>query len=128
VSHPSERILYINDSRVVLIRAYDVLDDGRITNGRLFCVLKDERPGVPDGMKVALDGNLYSTGPGRVWIIAPSGKHLGSIALGAGRRTTNLAWGGGDWRTLFITTCHGLAGGPTRHHPSDAPERRRAEV
>src|SRR5712691_7689296 len=47
---PSERTLYINDSRVGLINAFDVLDDGTLAQGRLFCVLKDERPGVPDGM------------------------------------------------------------------------------
>jgi gluconolactonase len=106
---PSERTLYINDSRVGLIKAFDVLDDGTIANGRLFCMLKDERPGVPDGMKVDLDGNLYCTGPGGVWIIDPSGKHLGTIALGDGRRATNVGWGGGDWKTLFITTFHELA-------------------
>jgi len=72
-------------------------------------VLKDERPGVPDGMKVDLDGNLYCTGPGGVWIIDPTGKHLGTIALGDGKRATNVGWGGGDWKTLFITTFHELA-------------------
>ena len=106
---PSERTLYINDSRVGLIKAFDVVDDGTIANGRLFCVLKDERPGVPDGMKVDLDGNLYCTGPGGVWIIDPSGKHLGTIALREGKRATNIGWGGGDWKTLFITTFHELA-------------------
>jgi gluconolactonase len=101
--------LYINDSRVGLINAYDVLDDGNIAHGRLFCVLKDERPGVPDGMKVDLDGNVYCTGPGGIWIIDPSGKHLGTIALGDGKRATNVGWGGEDWKTLFITTFHELA-------------------
>ena len=80
-----------------------------LQHGKLFCVLKDERPGVPDGMKVDLDGNLYCTGPGGVWIIDPSGKHLGTIALGDGKRATNVGWGGGDWKTLFITTFHELA-------------------
>jgi len=106
---PSERTLYINDSRVGLIRAYEAFDDGGIAHGRLFCVLKDERPGVPDGMKVDLDGHLYCTGPGGVWIMDPAGKHLGTIALGDGKRATNVGWGGGDWKTLFITTFHELA-------------------
>ena len=44
-----------------------------------------------------------------MWIIDPTGKHLGTIALGGGMRATNLAWGGGDWQTLFITTFHELA-------------------
>lgn len=106
----SERTLYINDSRVGLIKAFDVLEEGTIANGRLFCVLKDERPGVPDGMKVDLDGNLYCTGPGGVWIIDSSGKHLGTIALGDGKRATNVGWGSSDWKSLFITTFHELAG------------------
>jgi len=106
---PSERTLYLNDSRVGLIRTYDTFDDGGIAHGRLFCVLKDERPGVPDGMKVDLDGHLYCTGPGGVWIMDPAGKHLGTIALGEGKRATNVGWGGGDWKTLFMTTFHELA-------------------
>jgi gluconolactonase len=77
-------------------------------------VLKDERPGVPDGMKVDLDGNLYCTGPGGVWIIDPSGKHMGTIALGDGKRATNLAWGGGDWKTFeFILIKLQLYTGPS---------------
>jgi gluconolactonase len=94
---------------VGFIKAFDVLDDGTIANGRLFCVLKDERPGVPDGMKTDLEGNVYCTGPGGVWIIDPSGKHLGTIALGNGRRATNVGWGDDDWKTLYITTFHELA-------------------
>ena len=105
---PGESILYINDSRVGLIKAWAVRPDGLIENGRLLCVLNDERGGVPDGMKCDLEGNLYSTGPGGVWIIAPDGRHLGTIALGGGRRATNVGFGGGDWRTLYITTFHEL--------------------
>jgi gluconolactonase len=90
-------------------RVYDVMDNGAIDRGRLFCVLKDERPGVSDGMKVDLEGNLYCTGPGGVWVIDPPGKHLGTIALGDGRRATNVGWGGDDWQTLFIITFHELA-------------------
>lgn len=105
---PGESILYINDSRVGLIKAWEVRPDGLIENGRLLCALNDERGGVPDGMKCDLEGNLYSTGPGGVWIIAPDGRHLGTIALGGGRRATNVGFGGGDWRTLYITTFHEL--------------------
>ena len=56
----------------------------------------------PDGMKVDVEGNVYSTGPGGVWIIDPSGKHLGTILIE--KQTTNVGWGGADWRTLYITT------------------------
>ena len=101
---PDESVLYINDSRVGLIKAWDVRADGGIENGRLLCVLADERPGVPDGMKCDLEGNIYVTGPGGVWILAPDGRHLGTVALGDGKRATNVGFGGGDWKTLYITT------------------------
>ena len=61
-------------------------------------------PVSPDGMKCDLEGNIYVTGPGGVWILAPDGRHLGTIALGDGKRATNVGFGGGDWQTLYITT------------------------
>ena len=106
---PDESILYIDDSRMQHIRAFDVMPNGilnRSTN-RVFSELKSSLPGVVDGMKVDVEGNLYVTGPGGVWIIDQAGKHLGIILTGAGQ-TTNCAWGGDDWRTLFITTQESL--------------------
>ena len=112
---PDESILYINDSTGILrreenmflsighIRAFDVRPDGSLTNDRVFCEMRGERSGIPDGMKVDVEGNVYCTGPGGVWVLDPSGKHLGTILTGA-EQTTNCAWGGDDWRILFITT------------------------
>jgi gluconolactonase len=105
---PGETTLYINDTHAAAIYAYDVEDNGLIGARRTFAILKDERSGLVDGMKVDLEGNLYCTGPGGVWIMAPDGRHLGTIALGEGRRATNLAWGDQDWRTLYITTTREL--------------------
>jgi len=105
---PSEQVLYINDSRLQHIHAFDVHEDGTISGGRIICHLKDERIGKPDGMKCDLDGNIYCTGPGGVWILSPNGQHIGTIALGKGRHATNIGWGGGDWKTLFITCYHEL--------------------
>lgn len=100
-----ESILYINDSRRRHIRAFDVEDTGllALATDRVFIQMKGELPGNVDGMKVDVEGNLYSTGPGGVWIMDPTGCHLGTI-LTRTERTTNLAWGGEEWRTLFITT------------------------
>ena len=100
---PNETILYIDDSREGHIKAFDVQADGTLANGRVFCDLRGELPGTPDGMKVDVEGNVYCTGPGGVWLIDESGKHLGTLLTGA-EQTTNCAWGGDDWRTLFITT------------------------
>ena len=109
---PDESILYITDYRRGDIRAFDLQPNGTLAlaTDRVFCQLREPRPtgpDGPDGMKVDLEGNVYCTGPGGVWIIDESGKHLGTILTGA--QTTNVGWGGEDWKTLFITTFDFLA-------------------
>ena len=86
------------------IRAFDMQPNGTLalTSDRVFCRFGRERPGVPGGMKVDVEGNVYCAGPGGVWVIDPSGKPLGTNLTSAGQ-TTNCAWGGEDWKTLFIT-------------------------
>jgi Gluconolactonase len=75
---PDEQKLYVNNSEAKYIAVYDVKPDGTVTNERLFADLKDaSQGGVPDGLKVDLEGNVYSTGPGGVWILSPDGKLLG---------------------------------------------------
>jgi gluconolactonase len=100
---PDERILYVNDSRRGHIRAFEVEPTGllALATDRVFATLRDDRIGVPDGMKVDVEGNVYCTGPGGIWIFDPAGTHLGTIATGA--QTTNVAWGDADWRTLYFT-------------------------
>jgi len=100
---PGESVLYVNDSRERHIRAFDVLDDGLVSSSRIFCVLKGDRFGGPDGMKCDLDGNVYCTGPGGIWVIEPSGKHIGTILVPEGMRAINMAWGDDDWKTLYFT-------------------------
>jgi gluconolactonase len=85
------------------IRAFDVQPDGTLTNDRVFSELRSDRSGIPDGMKVDVEGNVYCTGPGGLWVLDSSGKHLGTILTGA-EQTTNNGWGGDDWKTMFITT------------------------
>src|ERR1700723_2999130 len=57
-------------------------------------------PGVPDGMKVDTVGNIWSTAPGGIRIVAPDGKVLGQIKLP--ETAANLAWADGGKR-LYIT-------------------------
>ena len=101
---PDESILYVNDSRRGYIRAFDVEPTGllALATDRVFATLRDDRIGVPDGMKVDSAGNVYCTGPGGIWIFDSAGTHLGTIATGA--QTTNVAWGDDDWSTLYFTT------------------------
>ena len=106
---PDESVLYISDSRRGHIRAFDVEPNGTLAlaTDRVFCELDGEGPGVPDGMKVDVEGNVYCTGPGGIWIIAASGKLLGRILTGP-EPPSNVAWGEDDWKTLFYTTRHSL--------------------
>ena len=57
--------------------------------------------GRPDGMKFDLDGNLFTTGPGGVWVFDPQAEVIGRIFLPD--KTSNLAWGE-DGHSLFITS------------------------
>ena len=107
---PDESIMYIDDSRRRHIRAFDVQPNGTLApaTDRVFCDLKGDRPGSPDGMKVDVEGNVYCTGPGGIWVIDPSGKHLGTILTGSDQ-TTNCTWGDDDLKTLYITNFETLA-------------------
>ena len=100
---PDERTLYVDDSARFHIRAFDVAPDGTLSRGRVWAELKpgqDER-GVPDGMKVDQQGNVYCTGPAGIWIFDPNGRFLGRIVTP--EVPANLAWGDADWRTLYVT-------------------------
>ncbi len=104
---PDETQLYINDSQEGHIRVFDVQPDGTLTNGRLFATQKNpDKRGVPDGMKVDIQGNIYSTGPGGVWVFSPSGEKLGLIETP--ETAANLAWGDADYKTLYITATSSL--------------------
>lgn len=107
---PDESVLYINDTRRGHIRAFDMQPNGMLAlaSDRVFANLQGERPGVPDGMKLDVEGNVYCGGSGGVWVMDPKGKHLGTIVHGQ-PATTNIAWGGDDWKTLYITTRNTLA-------------------
>jgi len=102
---PDERLLYINDSRRGHIRAFDLLPNGMLAKqtDRVFADLRGNEPGVPDGMKVDTVGNVYCGGAGGIWILDPQGKKLGRIVHGH-PTTTNIAFGGDDWKTLYFTS------------------------
>jgi gluconolactonase len=99
---PDEKYLYVNNSEPKkLWLRYTVKADGTLTDEKLLVdATSDPRVGAPDGMKVDEKGNLYSAGPGGVWIISPEGKHLGTINIP--EKVGNVAWGGADHRTLYV--------------------------
>jgi gluconolactonase len=102
---PDESVLYINDTRRGHIRAFNLQPSGLLArqSDRVFADLRGPESGVPDGMKVDVAGNVYCGGAGGIYILDPQGKKLGRIVHGA-PATTNIAFGGDDWKTLFFTT------------------------
>jgi gluconolactonase len=83
--------------------AYSVTGDGTLGAGRVFADVTEmvgKHKGLPDGLKVDRNGNLFATGPGGVHIYSPEGKLLGRIETG--EATANCAWGD-DGSTLYIT-------------------------
>lgn len=103
---PDEKTLYVaqSDPNRPVIMAYSVQADGSVSKGRVFYdampLLQQKLPGLPDGLKTDRDGNIWSTGPGGVLVIAPDGTLLGRIDTG--QATANCGWGD-EGRTLYIT-------------------------
>jgi gluconolactonase len=105
---PDYKTLYVANSRATapIWMAYDVKPDGSLGKGRVFADSSryyKEGDGVPDGLKVDVQGNVFATGPGGVLVYAPDGTLLGRILTGV--PTANVAFGE-DGATLFITANH----------------------
>lgn len=102
---PDEKTLYVaqSDPQKAIWMAFPVNADGTLGKGRVFADVTSmvgKMPGLPDGMKVDRNGNLFATGPGGVHIYSPEGKLLGRLETG--EATANCAWGN-DGSTLYIT-------------------------
>ena len=101
---PDQQTLYIGDSGGPRdIWAFEVADDGTLANPRQFVDMDAyPEPNSPDGMKCDTRGRLWSSGPGNaVWVIEPDGTVVGLIKFP--EQPANLAWGGPQWSTLFVT-------------------------
>lgn len=103
---PDESTLYVaqSDPDQAIWRAFEVGSDGTLGKSRVFfdatAAGKAGKLGLPDGLKVDAQGNLFATGPGGVLVFAPDGTHLGTIDTE--QATANCNWGG-DGSTLYIT-------------------------
>jgi gluconolactonase len=100
---PDDRLLYVANTRwAQYIHVLELDADGRMARRRIFADMSsDETDGVPDGMKVDVEGRVYCTGPGGTWVFAPDGTRLGVIRTP--EVPANLAFGGPDLQTLFFT-------------------------
>jgi gluconolactonase len=118
---PTEDRLFVNDTVQHLIRVFDVLPDGRLGSGRVFAsgIVSPTEPGVPDGMKCDAQGNVWVCGPGGVWVYSIQGDLIGKLRVP--ELVGNLAWGGPDWRTLFLTATHSVYAVETKVGPRIEP-------
>ena len=98
---PEEDILYVNESVQRKVWAYDLSPEGEISNKRLLLQFDDF--GM-DGMRCDAEGNLYITrhGKGTVAKVSPAGEVIREIQL-TGKLPSNIAFGGDDGRTAYIT-------------------------
>jgi gluconolactonase len=101
---PDERYLYVGNwdlERKVVMR-YELDDAGDVLAGDVhFDVTAAPGEDAIDGLKVDEAGNVYVCGPGGIWVISPDGTHLRTLELPEDPH--NLAWGGEDRRTLYVT-------------------------
>ncbi len=105
---PDGKTFYVDNTepKAQLYR-YVVGADGKLSNRKLmFDWTSDKGAGVPDGMKVDSKGNIWITGEGGIRIISPAGKVLGQLVLP--EVAANLAFGGADMKTLYITGSTGI--------------------
>lgn len=110
---PDGKHFYVDDSELRNIRVYDVIAGGALANGRILA----EEPGgkgdgVPDGMRVDRQGNIYVTGPEGIWVWDAHGRHLGTIVVP--EQPANLTWGDADYQTLYITATKSVYRLPTK--------------
>jgi len=108
---PDEKTLYVDDSGRSHIRAFGVRPDGTLDEGRILLDMSSPDPNVADGMKVDLDGNIFCTGPGGIWVCTMEGRLLGRIILP--ELPANLAWAE-DGSVLYVTARTSVYRLPTR--------------
>jgi gluconolactonase len=103
VLSPRGDVLYVAVTRALQVLRLP-LRDGRVVKSGVFLQLSGGLAG-PDGMAVDEAGGLavVHAGFGTVWHFSALGEPTARIRSCTGIRTTNVAYGGADLRTLYIT-------------------------
>lgn len=103
-----ERTLYVaNSGQPKTFIQYPISSSGNIGKGKVFFDASElSGEGNPDGIKVDPEGNIFATGPGGVLVFTEKGELLGTIKFP--ETPANLAFGGHDMKTLFVTARTGL--------------------
>jgi gluconolactonase len=105
---PDEKTLYVanSDPAKKLWMKFAVAADGSLgAPSVLMDVTPETADGLPDGLKLDKQGNLFATGPGGVWVFSPEGKLLGKIK--PSEVPANVGWGD-DGKSLYMTARTGL--------------------
>ena len=103
---PDDVLLYVADTERSHIRSFRVGAGWTVSGGEVLAEIPSEGDEVPDGMKVDVEGNIFCTGKGGIWVLSPDGTFLCHIRVP--ETAANLAWGDADARTLYITADTGL--------------------
>lgn len=101
-----EKQLFINDTDGGHIRVFDVNDDGGVSGGDVWAVPEGSGDGCCDGMKTDSEGNLFTTGPGGIFVYSSDAVCLGVIQTP--EVVANFTWGDGDLKTLYLTASTSL--------------------
>jgi gluconolactonase len=103
---PDEKLLYVNDSGNLKVKVFDVADDGSLGPARVIAEgVGSGAPGAGncDGMECDEHGNVWTTGPGGVWVLTPEGERIGIVETP--EVCGSLCWGeGAERHTLFLMT------------------------
>jgi gluconolactonase len=107
---PDEGLLYISDTGVSHlpggphhIRVFEVVDGRTLTNGRVFAEIT---PGAPDGFRIDIHGNIFTSSHDSIQVYAPDGVRLGKILVP--EIIANCTFGGMEGNRLFITASTSL--------------------
>lgn len=107
---PDEKFLFVTGGGGIM--RYELKADGTIGEGKLHIDMrKQPLRGNADGFRVDRRGNIFSSGPGGVWIADPSGTHIGTIYTpdrNATETTSSVAFGDADGKGLYITGIRSL--------------------
>lgn len=101
-----ESKLFVNDTDRGHVRVFNIAPDGSVSGGEVWVDVTGEGDGVPDGMKIDSEDNLYTTGPGGIHVFASDKTDLGIIEVP--EHIANFTWGDDDLRTLYVTASTSL--------------------
>ncbi|MBI2717579.1 MAG: SMP-30/gluconolactonase/LRE family protein [Rhizobiales bacterium] len=112
------RRLFVNDTMRGHIRVFAIGADGGLAGGEVWAEVKGDGQGLPDGLKIDRDDNVYCCGPGGLHVFDANGHSLGVIHTP--EIVANFNWGGPGYRSIFLTASTSLYRIPTLTPSPDA--------